>query len=1824
MDAFGWRGIIILGLLTGSVLLFGAFSVWFYTGVKTSSLVLCLVQLEQQEISAQLGNLVHEVAIQAAAIANLTLGSAALLPSPDASGFAISGSQFLPGGSVTPDSLLMHAVDAVQAMASGQASPFAVFIASLAAAHPGFRLHVAVGDGTYFGVTFNSSASVLVHGRPSGGCLMQSVMQLANIPVETNEATYASLSEVRSLGCDWSPTDQVWYGVDSCTQDGFCWSPPFRTADGAAIALRRPIGALYGNAPYGVFAVEAAFAPVEKYMRSFVSNLPAADTQVALVDADDRVLAASTPLQNMEYAMPLGGIDEWSDAVVVLERAHQGLENPGCALSIQTDSISESGSYCDRFFLGVPRCTQVGPVGVDGDCILASDCGLESVLNSSAAGVLLPSGWKLRLQAPQTSYYPKLTTATYGTLIASVFSSIFVAVMLTRVVWLYDRSSDKMKSKGRIKLFGLKVRASTAHTLLLFIGFGMFIMVYLIWYFLFREASHNTRDSIFQVLDEGLIHHVSETLQVLPRAAQIMAAWQPLWSASVDETGATGNNNFSLFATQVMEAQSASRGQPGVVLSGPPATRLVLDEPLALVMHVPVNGSVAGVRRLAEKSYTECTGATCSLDPRLMPWWSATSTPSWSEVHLLGDQLAVTYTLPLASPRNTSGTLLGWIACSLPLHALDNAFSDIGTGSIEISGYIVQALPSLSTGSHQGALIASRAGDEERRLEVGGQWFTGRREPSQSHDKRNRDAAHAVDRFLHGDSLPPAEKIGLPAAQGRAIGTVAELDAKRVYRTFGAPRTFVTPIQGSGCSTGNATATDCGLSLAAVILVDWMDFFAEWYKERDMSLMVFAILLALQLHVVQVLIHSSIRHVEGARGQRNHLDEIDPTHETATEELAEAISARRSTASTNSTATVVSNNNATFERYRVIIAEEVRRAQSVKWQRFLMLQVLQQHIAGLLTYLPLERFPKLERTQRELSRPWRGEEGEQEKRHRRAIRYVQMAQDHRNILTVCTLRQGRKFASLQCYLLQSTSLYMTFIQAVVFIHVALVILEPTPETLDSGRESGECPVTPGHSVALGSLLCILIELADTAGCRWVARNERAVAASSGRRRRQSFRNLGRFDGDNMLQSRGEATRREVRTFLLGCIMIEWVLLYALCRRPFNLYLPLRPIYLVLCSRSLSATCSSVLQTLKTRGMRSVAVCFITLWILAAMFATTLLRSQGNGIVQPGGDFSCAAPGSPPSTPAAPSAGEEAVYQDTKLNDISFTPVSFQTFTLSLISTFILISTGENYADVISRPFFCYDPTSDGDVPPPRTAFILLYWIVLSVIGLVLIIGMFIGVFQDGFVRQRRAQQTQMKLFERVGAIAAFSLLDVEQDGHVSASEFVAFIKYLEKNEGMAFVMTPAELFDLLQEYGGTHEKGETRMNLTSFVLNLWFLQLRGVTSVKLETSAANRLPTLRALYDHPTLVIQKFVKFMLIVHALIACLYGFLLEDSSELMDTMLALLVIVEALEVVLKFVVYGPRLFWNAGQYEVGKTFEQWENRTALIISGGSLFAWLCTRGSPAARGFGFGYRDDLQRLILVAPTLRLFFALKQARRVPFVLIPLRAYLGSVFALMVLNGIVWATLGVSFFEDELPQIRDEVDTSSVRVSAFQSVGSASFALLQILIGEGWHDIMFAVMNAKHSWYGAAYFIMFVLIQTILLTNLLVGVVLDSTSGFSIDEELSLQRNVLYGDKLKELEELIEIGIGQQGALPQGGAEEISEVNKVLTPAEILAGSGGVARRASDVPEMSLSRPANQRRTSLVPAPVKPPAPFKPQLLPCLSRCDAHRPSTSFVTQGL
>ena len=253
-------------------------------------------------------------------------------------------------------------------------------------------------------------------------------------------------------------------------------------------------------------------------------------------------------------------------------------------------------------------------------------------------------------------------------------------------------------------------------------------------------------------------------------------------------------------------------------------------------------------------------------------------------------------------------------------------------------------------------------------------------------------------------------------------------------------------------------------------------------------------------------------------------------------------------------------------------------------------------------------------------------------------------------------------------------------------------------------------------------------------------------------------------------------------------------------------------------------------------------------------------------------FQPASPSSPPPIPVV-----EMHADDGSINSNSYTANAFQTIMPSLLSTFILITTGENYADIMSRPFFCFDVASNEFLSVPwRNVLIMLYWIVLSIVGLVLMVGMFIGVFQDGFIRQRNAQRTQVKLFERVGAIAAFSLLDVRGEGTVTLPEFKAFLEFLEKNEGISFGISHEELFKLLRDTSETSQSTTRRslgfipeegdptsaspgppsntLDLPSFVFNLWFLQLRGVLSTRVEDiDVPHWRRVLIDLYDHPSI-----------------------------------------------------------------------------------------------------------------------------------------------------------------------------------------------------------------------------------------------------------------------------------------------------------------------------------------------------------------------------------
>ena len=120
-------------------------------------------------------------------------------------------------------------------------------------------------------------------------------------------------------------------------------------------------------------------------------------------------------------------------------------------------------------------------------------------------------------------------------------------------------------------------------------------------------------------------------------------------------------------------------------------------------------------------------------------------------------------------------------------------------------------------------------------------------------------------------------------------------------------------------------------------------------------------------------------------------------------------------------------------------------------------------------------------------------------------------------------------------------------------------------------------------------------------------------------------------------------------------------------------------------------------------------------------------------------------------------------------------------------------------------------------------------------------------------------------------------------------------------------------------------------------------------------------------------------------------------------------MLTIIEAAEVFAKLSAFGPKRFLHCAEYEdeAGRgrvrVFEQWENRTALALTAGTLVAWIVARATSSASGLGYTSGENLRRLALVLPTLRLFFVVKTARRVVFVLVPLRYYIASAVGLML-----------------------------------------------------------------------------------------------------------------------------------------------------------------------------------------------------------------------------
>ncbi len=136
-------------------------------------------------------------------------------------------------------------------------------------------------------------------------------------------------------------------------------------------------------------------------------------------------------------------------------------------------------------------------------------------------------------------------------------------------------------------------------------------------------------------------------------------------------------------------------------------------------------------------------------------------------------------------------------------------------------------------------------------------------------------------------------------------------------------------------------------------------------------------------------------------------------------------------------------------------------------------------------------------------------------------------------------------------------------------------------------------------------------------------------------------------------------------------------------------------------------------------------------------------------------------------------------------------------------------------------------------------------------------------------------------------------------------------------------------------------------------------------------------------------------------------------------------------------------------------------------------------------------------LARLARLLRVVRLFSVVPQLRLIVSTLIRSMPGLGHVVVLLLIIYYVYAVAGVHLFREHDPV-------------HWGTLGTAFLTLFRVMTFEDWTDVMYVAM-AFHplSW---MYFVSFVLLAAIVMTNLVIAVVINNLQGAQVEVDISLQ----------------------------------------------------------------------------------------------------------------
>jgi Ca2+-binding EF-hand superfamily protein len=517
--------------------------------------------------------------------------------------------------------------------------------------------------------------------------------------------------------------------------------------------------------------------------------------------------------------------------------------------------------------------------------------------------------------------------------------------------------------------------------------------------------------------------------------------------------------------------------------------------------------------------------------------------------------------------------------------------------------------------------------------------------------------------------------------------------------------------------------------------------------------------------------------------------------------------------------------------------------------------------------------------------------------------------------------------------------------------------------------------------------------------------------------------------------------------------------------------------------------------------------------------------------------------------------------------------SFQSIYQSFSTLFIYMASAENYPDVVYPPTLCTDEDSgaNGMVSADCSKmFLNIYTYIASLWGTFLIISLVIAVFEDVFSEYISRYRIEDKVRSRMGIIAAFIILDKDGSGALEKTEFLTFLNAMCNTGRMFevkddFVMSGMDFIEFCEEFG--HELNPTPMlkyedvkldakhkcdeyfwncsrktlyqalyaididNVPRFredekpeVMDYWrrrgadyyqeYCQLRLVekqlSDKKKQQMSASAYQKLYAVVSSNTY--GGAVSGFLLVNCSILTLYGAVAPSVVPLVDTISMGFVIFWFLEIVFRVSMIGFERFI----YVNDDFFIEVRNRLDVFISL-LAFTMLVVVGSyrpsvgqplfhpwEACISVEECKPNDWTRIILTINAMRVFGIFSSVRKIVFCFYVIIPNYSSIIALTVLIIYIYAIAGCMMFGGTFKYLHGY----DMGQANFNSMADSVFTLVQLFVGPAWNEVMGAGVNSIGP--GAfGYFFSYTIMTTVLLTNLMMGVII---SGYG--QIVQLQKN--------------------------------------------------------------------------------------------------------------